>query len=826
MLLRIKELSRRLLYGIETQECECTAMALNLLRGASLGAPPSREGPGSQHSWVGVAAFLFGLFVLVAGTSAAKTESQGLQVRLYPTAAAHAKQEAAMSQFEMDIKSRLKPGVPVSPDRIRSQAREAYAATLTFKDWYDGFTPDSKKWLRKFLDNARPSGYTTFKAFLAANGRRTMTEIRDGYPKGSSSIKSLHKDELRLRRVPFLPTPPLLTPPPPSIHPLPAGPKPYDNIGGSKLVAFRSHDGAYRYHLTTPEQSIFLRGVPAIAGNSVGFPDYPSKNVYCDACCGPAAAQSILAWFNVPVRWSDGSVATTTYDIQNRLANLMETEDGADFTDPEDLDRVLRMDEFRGTRNYCYQKGGGTRPQLHYMLSRGTPVILLWATGDKAHYVTVYGYDVQNDLYNLANAEDLHWETLRHRWSFEAANDYTEFFLDLWGVEPYSLWSYCDTGCDTPWDYDFFLGLEGVTATSLPEVYYDTFISNYISGPSSPPLLNFYAYLSKSFILPWPFAEVSSGGEVTPLTGGNTYIIARTTPAAGPLTNNSVGQPIEITAELDKSFVDNYPDAYCGFFVLGVNGASTSMGYGPCAQQMVAALPETYQYRYRAPYDPSQRQVDFVVHGGLRKVSWPLGGCLQDQDLDGLCDRVDKDDDNDGVPDVNDNCPLVANPDQRDDNHNRIGLACDRCEQCMDAVARSHTAAPGGALVPLPPDGGCTCVHDCGWQYCHTSDDEELSPLDDDFIKVIHLVHSKWWDKLVGISSLPSIPPGPKPLPIDKDTMQIITQDIGAMLHFEARGVDPVAGQRALSDALFGPRGLRRHAPGISSTDRGDVPPP
>lgn len=39
-----------------------------------------------------------------------------------------------------------------------------------------------------------------------------------------------------------------------------------------------------------------------------------------------------------------------------------------------------------------------------------------------------------------------------------------------------------------------------------------------------------------------------------------------------------------------------------------------------------------------------------------------------DTDKDGLGDECDDDDDNDGVPDVSDNCRLVPNPDQKNTN--------------------------------------------------------------------------------------------------------------------------------------------------------------
>jgi gliding motility-associated-like protein len=48
-----------------------------------------------------------------------------------------------------------------------------------------------------------------------------------------------------------------------------------------------------------------------------------------------------------------------------------------------------------------------------------------------------------------------------------------------------------------------------------------------------------------------------------------------------------------------------------------------------------------------------------------------------DNDLDGAPDNCDTDDDNDGILDVNDNCPLQANTNQADNDNDGIGNACD-----------------------------------------------------------------------------------------------------------------------------------------------------
>ena len=61
-----------------------------------------------------------------------------------------------------------------------------------------------------------------------------------------------------------------------------------------------------------------------------------------------------------------------------------------------------------------------------------------------------------------------------------------------------------------------------------------------------------------------------------------------------------------------------------------------------------------------------------------------------DTDGDGIGNEADADDDGDGIPDGSDNCPLVANMDQRDRNQDGIGDACDTeesfCFQCLPST--------------------------------------------------------------------------------------------------------------------------------------------
>jgi len=94
---------------------------------------------------------------------------------------------------------------------------------------------------------------------------------------------------------------------------------------------------------------------------------------------------------------------------------------------------------------------------------------------------------------------------------------------------------------------------------------------------------------------------------------------------------------------------------------------------------------------------------------------------FNDQDLDGTADCLDMDDDNDGIPDLQDNCPLAANEQQINSDSDLMGDACDPDDDNDGDPDLSDCA-------PLDPD-----VHVGAGEQCNGVDDDCSGVVDDPF---------------------------------------------------------------------------------------------
>jgi hypothetical protein len=133
---------------------------------------------------------------------------------------------------------------------------------------------------------------------------------------------------------------------------------------------------------------------------------------------------------------------------------------------------------------------------------------------------------------------------------------------------------------------------------------------------------------------------------------------------------------------------------------------------GPlCAAQLSNAVTYT-----TAPYMCLDQGVEIPCRSSVT----PPSGFASDLDQDGTIDAMDFDDDNDGILDTKDNCPMTVNIGQRDGDRDGVGDACDPAP-----------SAPGSAPPDADHDGDADGIDVCPFTYDPSQTDSDHDGLGD-----------------------------------------------------------------------------------------------
>ncbi len=217
-------------------------------------------------------------------------------------------------------------------------------------------------------------------------------------------------------------------------------------------------------------------------------------------------------------------------------------------------------------------------------------------------------------------------------------------------------------------------------------VYYDGFINNHDGGRKdavSPGDLTLYDHLSGSTL---DYAA-EMHAEATRTKGSfhePQFRAAQDSAIPFVFTRSALALPVDTAEEDIAGLVESGQTPFDRVFAIGdLPGFDSNIDHNTVV--IPAALMEEILAVSACPVAPP--------------------GPFVDTDGDGWEDACDPDDDGDGVPDEDDNCPLVANPDQVDRDEDGKGDAC------------SHYLEP--AYADLPSDEaqrpvGCSCAAGSG----------------------------------------------------------------------------------------------------------------
>jgi hypothetical protein len=210
-----------------------------------------------------------------------------------------------------------------------------------------------------------------------------------------------------------------------------------DVVGASRVIALGPSQ-------TGPTPTSGGRQLDQILPGS--FPDH-NQNTLANSelvasGCGPVSAVNLLEWWNIPV-FHDGQELTSFDARTDYIADRMDTLDGINFTDDDDLfdfvetfpKQMYLNGHTSGYPGYHYMRSDSEafKVMLSY-LARGYPVIALYATSSESlHWAMVVGYE--NGYLHIANAPDLTLADFYAQWdSWQQLSWYataaSELFVD------------------------------------------------------------------------------------------------------------------------------------------------------------------------------------------------------------------------------------------------------------------------------------------------------------------------------------------------------------------------------------------------------------
>ena len=122
--------------------------------------------------------------------------------------------------------------------------------------------------------------------------------------------------------------------------------------------------------------------------------------------------------------------------------------------------------------------------------------------------------------------------------------------------------------------------------------------------------------------------------------------------------------------------------------------------------------------------DPKAWAADEACNGKDDDCDGDVDEDFADADGDGVADCMTDDDDGDGIPDGQDNCPLIANPGQEDADSDNIGDLCDEDDD-------NDLIPDGEDCAPLDPE-----VHPGAEEICNGKDDDCNGKVDEGFLDI------------------------------------------------------------------------------------------